>query len=174
VRLRPDYALRHPKPKDAAAVAAVMAAAGEAAENVTAADVKREWRELDIDNDVWLVESGHAVVAAGGLLKHADDRVASAAYIAPEHRERGLGFALLALIEERARELAPGARLTNGILSSNHAAAALLEQRGYRSVRHFFRMTLSPSSGAMASERSASGSTPKTRQPRHTCTSAPA
>jgi mycothiol synthase len=136
------YALRRPRPEDAEAVAAVMTAGDDAVEEVTAADVKREWHELDIDNDVWLVDSGNAVVAAAGLVKHTDDRVASEAYVAPEHQDRGLGSALLALIEARARELAPGARLSNGVLSSNDAAVALLERRGYRSVRHFFRMTI--------------------------------
>jgi mycothiol synthase len=142
VTLPPGYSLRRPKPEDAEAVAAVMTAGDEAAEEVTAADVEREWHELDIENDVWLVDSGTAVVAVAGLLKRADDHVASEAYVDPEHSRRGLGSALLGLIEARARELAPGARLTNGVLSSNHAAAALVELRGYRSVRHFFRMTI--------------------------------
>jgi mycothiol synthase len=140
--LPPGYSLRRPRPEDAEAVATVMTAADEAAEEVTAADVKREWHELDLDNDVWLVASGNAVVAAAGLLKRADDRVASEAYVDPEHRGRGLGSALLTLIEKRAQELAPRARLGNGALVSNDAAIALLEQRGYHPVRHFYRMTI--------------------------------
>jgi mycothiol synthase len=136
------YSLRRPTPDDAEAVAAVMTKADDDAEEITGEDVKREWHELDLDNDVWLVDSGNAVVAAAGLFKRADDRVASEGYVDPEHRGRGLGSALLRLIEKRAQELAPGARLNNGALVSNEAAVALFEQRGYHPVRHFYRMTI--------------------------------
>ncbi len=136
-----DYALRRPTPEDAEAVAAVMTKAYDV-EEVTADDVRREWHELDVDNDVWVIESGGAVVATAELLKRADDRVASEAYVDPEHRGRGLPSALLTLIEERAQELAPGARLTNGALGSDDVAAELFEERGYRPVRHFYRMTI--------------------------------
>ena len=138
------YAVRRPTPDDAAAVATVMTAADEGAETVRAADVAREWRELDIHNDVWLIEdeADDEVAAYAELLKRSDDHVASEGFVAPEHTGRGLGAALLAHIEQRARELAPGGRLTNGIIATNKAAVALLEQRGYHPVRHFFRMAI--------------------------------
>jgi mycothiol synthase len=82
------------------------------------------------------------VAAYAELLKRGDDHVASEGFVAPEHTGRGLGAALLGLIEQRAHELAPGGRLTNGILATNRAAVALLEQSGYHSVRHFFRMAI--------------------------------
>ena len=53
----PGYAVRRPTPNDAQAVADVMTAADEAADKVSAADVAREWRELDVHNDVWLLET---------------------------------------------------------------------------------------------------------------------
>jgi mycothiol synthase len=136
------YALRRPTLDDAEAVASVITKADEAAEEVTADDVRRDWRELDVDNDVWVVESRGSIVAAAGLFKRPDDRVASEAYVDPQHRGRGLASALLTFIEKRAHELAPGGRLTNGVLDSNDTAVALLEQRGYHPVRHFFRMTI--------------------------------
>ncbi len=121
-----------------------MTAADEGADTVQGADVTREWRELDLHNDVWLLEAEtEAEVAAyAELLKRSDDRVASEGFVAPEHTGRGLGTALLGLIEQRARELAPAGRLTNGILDSNRAAVALLEHSGYHPVRHFFRMAI--------------------------------
>jgi len=115
------YTVRHPNPKDAEAVAQVMTAADEGADKVSANDVAREWRELDVHNDVWLLEADteaeEAEVAAyAELLKKSDDHVASEGFVVPEHTGQGLGATLLELIEERARELAPGGRLTNGVL----------------------------------------------------------
>ena len=138
------YALRRPTPDDASAVATVMTAADDGADTVRAADVAREWRELDVHNDVWLLETEapNEVAAYAELLKRSDDHVASQGFVAPEHTGRRLGAALLGLIEQRAQELAPGGRLTNGILATNRAAVALLEHSGYHSVRHFFRMAI--------------------------------
>jgi mycothiol synthase len=139
----PDgYLVRRPKPEDAEAVAGVMTAADGAADEITAGDVAREWRELDLANDVWLLEVDGIVAASAGLLKRGDGHVASEGYVDPSHLGRGLGAVLLALIEERAGELSPGGRLTNGVLDSNRAAVALLEKRGYHPVRHFFRMAI--------------------------------
>jgi GNAT superfamily N-acetyltransferase len=137
------YAVRHPHPKDAEAVAEVMTAADEGADKVSADDVAREWRELDVHNDLWLLETETEKVAAyAELLRKSDDHVASEGFVVPEHTGQGLGATLLELIEERARELAPGGRLTNGVLDSNKAAAALLEQKSYHPIRHFFRMAI--------------------------------
>jgi mycothiol synthase len=146
VTLPAGYLARRPTRPDAEAVAALMTAADEGADTVRADDVAREWRELDVHNDVWLVatktEADDEVAAYAELLKRSDDHVASEGFVAPEHTGRGLGAALLGLIEQRARELAPGGRLTNGVLATNRAAVALLEHSGYHSVRHFFRMAI--------------------------------
>ena len=140
--LPPGYSLRRPTSADAEAAAAVMTAAGEGAEEVTADDVRHEWHLLDADGEVWIAESDGLVAAVAGLLKRADDHVASEAYVDPEHCGRGLGSRLVALIEERAQALAPGARLTNGVLAFDRAALTLLEGRGYKPVRHFYRMAI--------------------------------
>lgn len=137
-----EYSIRHPRPEDAAAAAAVMTAADEGAEEVTAEDLAREWHELDLANDVWVIEDEEAIVACAGLLKRGDDHVASEGFVDPGHVGCGLGSALLELIEERAGTLVPTGRLTNGVLDTNQAAIALLEGRGYHAVRHFFRMLI--------------------------------
>jgi mycothiol synthase len=135
--LPPGYSIRRPALADAEAVAALMTAA-EADEGFTADDVRHEWHHFDLDNDVWLIESRGAAVGTAGLLKRPDGAIACEAYVDPEERGRGL----LTLIEERARERAPGGVLRNGVLAANAAAITLLEQRGYRPVRHFFRMVI--------------------------------
>jgi mycothiol synthase len=145
VTLLDGYVARRPTTNDAEAVAKVMTVADEGADKVSAADVKREWRELDVDNDVWLLEAegdDAEIAAYAELLKRGDDHVASEGYVAPEHAGRGLGAALLELIENRARELTPEGRLTNGVIAANRAATALLERRGYRPIRHFYRMAI--------------------------------
>src|SRR5205085_11712387 len=53
----------------------------------------------------------------------------------------GLGTAILQATEGRARERGAW-KLDNGILATDHAAAALLEANGYRDVRHYFVMTI--------------------------------
>src|SRR5437868_3451678 len=140
------YSVRRPTPKDAEAVAALMSAAEEGAEQVSPADVEREWRGLDVRNDVWLLEAEAEpepkAAAYAELLKRSEDHIASQGYVAPDQTGRGLGTALVELIEQRARELAPEGRLGNGILNSNRAAIKLLEQRGYQPVRHFYRMAI--------------------------------
>ena len=140
------YSARRPRPSDAEAIAALMTAADQGADQVNPADIEREWRGLDIQHDTWLLEAeadANAEAAAyAELLKRADDHVASEGYVAPEHIGRGLGTALLELIEQRARELTPQGRLTNGVIAANRAAVALLEQNGYHPIRHFYRMAI--------------------------------
>jgi hypothetical protein len=54
------YSLRRPRPDDAEAIASVMTASLDAVEELSADDVRREWRQYDVENDVWLVESAGA------------------------------------------------------------------------------------------------------------------
>jgi mycothiol synthase len=142
VKLPDGYSLRRPTLGDAASAAAVMTAADDRAEEITSDDVAREWYGLDLETDIWLLETNGALAATALLLKRGEDHVASECFVHPEHAGRGVGSALLALIEGRARELAPGGRLTNGVLASNQAAVDLLERNNYRPVRHFFRMAV--------------------------------
>jgi hypothetical protein len=74
----------------------VITAADDAADELTAADFQREWRELDLDNDVWVVENNGSVVTCGGLLKRSGEHIASEGYVEAGHVGRGLGASLLA------------------------------------------------------------------------------
>ncbi|MDQ2984620.1 MAG: GNAT family N-acetyltransferase [Actinomycetota bacterium] len=138
------YTVRRADAGDAAEVAAVMTAADDVAEDVRAPDVEREWRSLDLEHDVWVVESPVGRVAAYlESLQRGEDRLAAEGYVHPEHTGRGLGGHLLELSEARGKELLDGSgRVTNAIIDSNRAATELFESRGYRSTRHFFRMAI--------------------------------
>ena len=83
-------------------------------------------------------------------MAHLADRVGGRfiadGYVHPELRGRGVGNRVLALVEARATELEPswpaGERivLESAHLVGDESAAALLEARGFRFVRRFFRM----------------------------------
>jgi ribosomal protein S18 acetylase RimI-like enzyme len=59
----------------------------------------------------------------------------------PEYAGRGLGTAIAETTERRARERGVG-QLENGVLGNDARAADLLRSRGYRDVRHFYRMRI--------------------------------
>jgi mycothiol synthase len=59
----------------------------------------------------------------------------------PEFTGRGLATALVAIIEERARELG-GATVKLDVYAENAAGRTLLEALGYHDVRHFYEMRI--------------------------------
>ena len=62
-------------------------------------------------------------------------------YVHPGAWNRGVGSHLLELVETDARRRGIGL-LRNGVLDNDHRAHALLHARGYRIVRHFYRMAI--------------------------------
>jgi mycothiol synthase len=61
----------------------------------------------------------------------------------PAHRGRGLGASLLDRIEERAAQLLAGQavpRFRHAVNAGDRTAAAMLQSRGLRPVRHFWHM----------------------------------
>ena len=59
----------------------------------------------------------------------------------PELRSRGLGTALLELVEARAGELGAAA-VRNDVFARDQGAISLLESRGYRPVRRYYEMRI--------------------------------
>jgi mycothiol synthase len=71
--------------------------------------------------------------------------IESLGVVHPGHRGRGIGTALLDRIEARAAERltgVPSGRFRHSINGSDAAAAAMLEARGLRPIRHFWHMQL--------------------------------
>jgi mycothiol synthase len=111
------------------------------AESFTVGEIADEWRRLDLDQDAWLVDARGRLAGYATLEPRGEGRFLSDGYVHPELRGLGVGGKLVDLAEARARER--GARtMHNTIVADDEAAVAVLEARGYRPVRHFYRMAI--------------------------------
>ena len=112
------------------------------AESFTAGEIADEWRRLDLEQDAWLVHApGGRLAGYATLESRGEGRFLSDGYVHPELRGLGVGGKLVDLAEARARER--GAHTVhNTIVVDDEAAVAVLEARGYRPVRHFYRMAI--------------------------------
>jgi mycothiol synthase len=140
-----ELAVRHPTLDDIDAVVELGNAFERVftgAESFTAAEIGDEWRRLDLERDAWLVVGPGGRLAGYAVLEeHGEGRFQSDGYVHPDLRGLGVGGRLVDLAEERARER--GAEVVqNTVVSGDEAALDVLETRGYRPVRHFFRMAV--------------------------------
>jgi mycothiol synthase len=94
---------------------------------------------VDFERDTWLYEDDDGVVAAGWVYVRADLGTA-VGVVHPRAKGRGLGSELVERGESALRGRAR--RVHQFALGNDTAAAALLERRGYRDVRHFFDMAI--------------------------------
>jgi mycothiol synthase len=112
-------------------------------------DVRSVLLNQSLNSDCWVViGEQEAIIAYGGVHATEYGRIFVNLSVLPEHRHRGVGNALHALIEARGRELiahaAEGARVTlNGLvynqdLESRH----FVERAGCSEVRHAWRMQI--------------------------------
>jgi ribosomal protein S18 acetylase RimI-like enzyme len=133
---------RRPTEADAAAVTELIRAdeldlVGEAAQ--TEEDLRAEWSLLDLERDLWLVELDGRLAACAALVT--TSHPAAIGYVHPEFRGRGIGAQLVDLLEKEARERGL-AKLQNPVFATDTSAQELLEGRGYREVRRYYRMTV--------------------------------
>ena len=148
------YELRPANAADVDAVAAVEAAYDIADYGRPYADkgwIAEEWNKPRFDprRDAWVVVSpiGDVVAYAQLYEEHPGVLVEGIARVHPAHTRLGLGTAVLASMEERARELAakaPGGsiKFVNVLSATDDAARGLLERAGYVIDRHFWHMEL--------------------------------
>lgn len=141
----PEFVVRAPTVEDAEAVAKVTSAFDSSfgvQETAQAEDVRDEWRHLDLTRDAWVWERDGRIVAYAAVFTRGEDvRLVADGYVDPEYAGRGLGTAIAELTERRARERGL-AQIENAVLGNDSRAADLLRSRGYRDVRHFYRMRI--------------------------------
>lgn len=110
------------------------------------------WRlpGTDLARDTWLVTARDGkLVGYARVIFFAQTRFYSYLFVHPNYRDRGVGERLLALIEERARELLAEAAVEGRMVilhevnEPNIWASRLLEAAGYRAIRSHLRMTIS-------------------------------
>ena len=134
--------LRRPTPADLPAVVALLRAVEEhhtGEPEWTEAELRREWDDLDLEHDVWLVEVDGTLAACGMVETRRGDPFFADGYVHPDCERRGIGSELLRVMEDRARELG-GRRLQNATFAGDPCVDALYERRGYAPIRHFWRM----------------------------------
>ena len=104
-------------------------------------DLLTEWNMpgFDLSRDAVVVEEDGALAAYAAFSRNDYVDV----YVNPAHRDLGLGAKLLDWAERRAVERAgAGALLGQVVTSTNDGARRLLEDRGYRPVRTYWRMSM--------------------------------
>jgi mycothiol synthase len=141
--LRNGLTFRRPRENDLPKAAAILSAEefGVRGRVTYGVDELKDWWPLyDLADSSWIVENdvGEPIAFSGFLT-----RGEFSAWIAvdPRYNGRGISTELVARAEQRVRELG-GGRLRVGALAENHDACALLEELGFREVRHFFRMQI--------------------------------
>jgi mycothiol synthase len=143
--------LRRPTLDDAPAMFELLSAVdthdyGDVDETVN--DVRDDLSALDLERDAWLVAADGALVGAATLQDRGGVQWRGHVMVHPEARGQGIGNALAAMVEERARarigEAPPGERVALiGWLKANDAPRLAWARRlGFEPSRRFLRMRI--------------------------------
>ncbi len=154
--LAPDLKLRPTKWSDLEAVAQliydVCAADGDTTVAVTPEELKHEWQTpgFDLERDAFLVETADGRIAGYEEFYNEYEHVKlrTDGYVHPDFKGRGIGTALLRIVERRARlEIAlarPDVRvwLHSMIDNRDPSSHELHRNEGYRPLRYHWRMEI--------------------------------
>jgi mycothiol synthase len=139
----PEFTVRPPRAEEAEAVHAVFAAWAAGFDEdfgFGVDDLRVEWSYLDLEQNAWVWERAGRLAAYASLRARGRQHDADA-FVHPDFSGQGLESAVVETTEARARS-AGGVRLGRGALASDRDLIALLGSRGYRDVRHYYRMTI--------------------------------
>ena len=149
--LRAGYQLRAPTSEDFDEAASVLIAdeLDDGGQVVLGADfLEGSWSRagFDLSTDAWVAADGSgSIVGYAQIRREGPEVVESWGVVHPEHRGRGVGPSLFGRVEERAAELLdgrPAGRFRHSINAGDRAAAAMLQTRGLRPIRHFWHMQM--------------------------------
>lgn len=134
--------VRAPTAADAPAVTALVRAfeerlAGKPEQSEQ--DLLGDWADLQLASDAWLVELDGVLAGYGAL--YTDVNTFADGYVHPDFWGRGVGSRLVELGEAAARRRG-AATLQIPVFGNDERAHALLEGRGYRPVRRYYRMEI--------------------------------
>jgi mycothiol synthase len=137
------FSVRPVMPADAPSVNALVVAADEAVQgwsDSTETDLTGWWREVDLEQDSWILEDGTSLVGYGVLYPHGETADLDC-YVHPDHKGLGVGTWLLTRSEGRARERdLPKAHAWS--LARDEDARRLFELRAFSEVRRYYRMLI--------------------------------
>jgi mycothiol synthase len=134
--------VRRPTEADAPAVTELIAAMDThfvGAPELTEEDLQDEWNDLELDRDAWLFELDGEL--AGYAALHTGAHTFADGYVHPRYFGRGVGTRIVELTEAEARSRKMQT-IRNAVLAADEQARVLLDSRGYRPLRHFYRMAI--------------------------------
>jgi mycothiol synthase len=141
--------VRAPRREELDAVLTLMRAHDTAAwgdSDWTRADLAEYWDDVDLEQNAWVVELDEQLVGYGDFEARGSGRLIADGYVDPAARGRGVGGALVDAAEGRAgRELertTGRAYLQYVALRGAAGTEDLFQRRGYREVRHTWRMVI--------------------------------
>lgn len=154
--LDPDLRLRSVQWSDLNTVTQLIydacAADGDTVVAVTADELKHEWETpgFTLEQDAFLVEAydGRIVGYEEFFNEYEHAKLRTDGYVHPDFRGRGVGTALLRIIEQRARDemtlAEPDARVTlqSTINQRDQASHDLHKNEGYQPLRYHWRMEI--------------------------------
>ena len=132
--------------EDAAAASELMNAFDRAyleePDTVDAAEVSGWWARIELDRDSrFYFDVGGRLAGTAALYSRNEGRLDLDAYVLPEQSGNGLGGAMVDWLEEETTRRGAEVARTSAI-TADRAAARLLDERGFESVRHFYRMSI--------------------------------
>lgn len=153
VTLPDEYSVRHARDQDAQPILGLIEAYdhsfGIESSGYTEVDIRDGWDDLDMQTDTWaIIAADGALAAYGEVTDRSAGKLMADGYVHPDHRGKGLGTALVLLMEGQAREMvgqAPeGAEVTvtNGVLTLDQGGREILEREGYTLARVFWEMRI--------------------------------